>query len=127
MGRNVGGRKSSAKKNSSENDSGKDFVEYEYLVKYKNLSYMHLEWKSGADLESMNKSAKTIYRRYLKKVAQGLDEEIENPDFDPSYVVVQKVLAEEQELELEVEGEELVKWEKQREKELAEEDLSEEE
>jgi len=126
--RNVGGRKSSAKKNSSEIDSGKDFVEYEYLVKYKNLSYMHLEWKSGADLESMNKSAKTIYRRYLKKVAQGLDEEIENPDFDPSYVVVQKVLAEEeQELELEVEGEELVKWEKQREKELAEEDLSEEE
>jgi hypothetical protein len=125
-----GGKRNNGVRNKKGNkkESGKDFVEYEYLVKYKNLSYMHLEWKSGADLESMNKSAKTIYRRYLKKVTQGQDEDFENPDFDPSFVVVQKVLAEEeQQLELEVEGEELIKWEKQREKELAEEDLSEEE
>ena len=126
--RNNGVKKSSGKKNSNNKESGQDFVEYEYLVKYKNLSYMHLEWKLGADLESMNKSAKTMYRRYVKKVALNLDEELESPEFDPSFVVVQKVLAEEeQELELEVEGEELLKWEKQREKELAEEDLSEEE
>ena len=128
-GNNKRGKKSSAGNNKKKKeDSGKDFVEYEYLVKYKNLSYMHLEWKSGADLESMNKSAKTIYRRYLKKVTQGQDEELENPEFDPSYVVVQRVLAEEeQELELEVQGEELLKWEEQRERQLASEDLSEEE
>ena len=124
-GRKKGKRNNGVKKSSSNKNS---IVEYEYLVKYKNLSYMHLEWKSGADLESMNKSAKTMYRRYLKKVSQGQDEELENPEFDPSFVVVQKVLAEEeQELELEAEGEELAKWERQREKELAEEDLSEEE
>ncbi len=125
-GRGGNKKRGNGAKKSSANDI--NVVEYEYLVKYKNLSYLHLEWKSGADLESMNKSAKTMYRRYLKKIAQGQDEELENPEFDPSFVVVQKVLAEEeQELELEVEGEELLKWEKQREKELAEEDLSEEE
>jgi len=125
-GRGGSKKRGNGAKKSSANDT--NVVEYEYLVKYKNLSYLHLEWKSGADLESMNKSAKTMYRRYLKKVTQGQDDELENPEFDPSFVVVQKVLAEEeQELELEVEGEELLKWEKQREKELAEEDLSEEE
>ena len=112
-------------KKSSSNDN--NIVEYEYLVKYKNLSYLHLEWKKGADLESMNKSAKTMYRRYLKKLAQTQDDELESPEFDPSFVVVQKVVAEEeQELELEIEGDELDKWEKQREKELAEEDSEEE-
>jgi len=97
-------------------------VEYEYLIKYKNRSYLHLEWKTGADLESMNKSAKTIYRRYLKKIAQGTDDDLENPEFDPSYVVPQKIVAEkEQEFTLELTDKELLKWEKQREKELAEE------
>jgi hypothetical protein len=52
---------SPSKKNESDGPA-----EYEYLVKYKNRSYLHLEWKTGADLESMNKSAKTLYRRYLK-------------------------------------------------------------
>merc|ERR1712176_361037 len=76
----------------------------------------------------MNKSAKTIYRRYVKKISQGQDEDLESPDFDPSFVVVQSVLAEEeQELELEIEGEELLEWERKREKELTEEDLSDEE
>ena len=28
-------------------------------------------------------SAKGIYRRYLKKLAQGTDEELENPEFGP--------------------------------------------
>ncbi len=97
-------------------------IEYEYLVKYKNRSYLHLEWKTGADLESMNKSAKTMYRRYLKKVVQGTDEELENPEFDPSFVVPQKIVAEkEQEFTMELTDKELLKWEKEREKELAEE------
>ena len=95
-------------------------VEYEYLVKYKGRSYLHLEWKRGADLESMNKSAKGIYRRYLKKIAQGTEEDIENPEFDPSYVVPQKIVDEaDQEISVEYTDKELLKWEQQREKELA--------
>jgi len=42
--------------------------QFEYLVKYKGMSYMHLDWTKGSDLESLNKSAKAIYRRYLKKI-----------------------------------------------------------
>jgi hypothetical protein len=94
-------------------------VEYEYLVKFKGRSYLHLEWKTGADLESMNKSAKGIYRRYLKKLGAGTDEELESPDFDPSFIVPEKVLDEaDQEITVELTHKELLKWEKEREKEL---------
>ena len=100
-----------------------EHVEYEYLVKYKGRSYLHLEWKTGADLESMNKSAKTLYRRYLKKVAAGLDEDIEDPNFDPSFAEPQKIVDEdEQEIMLELTDKELVEWEKERQKALAEEE-----
>jgi hypothetical protein len=96
--------------------------EYEYLVKYKGKSYLHLEWKSGADLESMNKSAKGLYRRYLKKLEQGYDDELENPEFDPSFAVPEKIIDEaEQDLYVELTDKELLRWEKQREKELAQE------
>lgn len=93
--------------------------EYEYLVKYKGRSYLHLEWKTGADLESMNKSAKGIYRRYLKKIAQGVDDDLESPEFDPSYIVPEKIVDEaEQEITIELTDKELLRWEKQKEKEL---------
>ena len=95
-------------------------TEYEYLVKYKGRSYLHLEWKTGADLESMNKSAKGIYRRYLKKIAAGDSEDLENPEFEPSFVVPEKILDEaDQEITVELTDKELLRWEKQREKELA--------
>lgn len=98
-------------------------IEYEYLVKYKGRSYLHLEWKTGADLESMNKSAKGIYRRYLKKLQQGTDDDLENPEFDPSYSIPERIIDEaEQEITVELTDKELLRWEKQREKELAEED-----
>lgn len=99
-------------------DSGP--AEYEYLVKFKGRSYLHLEWKTGADLESMNKSAKGIYRRYLKKLSMGTDEDLENPDFDPSYILPEKIIDEaDQEITIELTDKELLRWEKQREKELA--------
>jgi hypothetical protein len=123
-GKRGANKKSSPKK--KKNDSS-TLVEYEYLVKYKGRSYLHLEWKTGADLESMNKSAKTLYRRFIKKVAQGLDEDIENPDFDASYAVPQKICTQrEQELTLELSDKELLEWEKEREEELAEEDSDDE-
>jgi hypothetical protein len=98
-------------------------VEYEYLVKYKGRSYLHLEWKTGADLESMNKSAKGIYRRYLKKVVAATEEDIENPEVDASYILPEKVIDEaDQEITVELTDNELLRWEKQREKEIAEEE-----
>lgn len=94
-------------------------VEYEYLIKYRGRSYLHLEWKRGADLESMNKSAKGIYRRFLKKIEAGLDDDLENPEFDPMYLVPEKIIDEaDQEITVELNDKELLKWEKEREKEL---------
>lgn len=126
--RRGGGAQKKKKTPSSPKKEKSGVIEYEYLVKYKNRSYMHLEWKTGADLESMNKSAKTMYRRFVKKLALGLDEDLENPEFDASFVVPQKICAErEQELTLELSDKELLKWEKEREKELAEESSDEDE
>ena len=92
-------------------------MDYEYLLKYKGRSYLHLEWKTAADLESMNKTAKTIYRRYLKKLAAGTEEDLEDPTFDPAYTEPGRILAEEDhEIMVELTDKELVKWEKEREK-----------
>jgi hypothetical protein len=100
-----------------------EHVEYEYLVKYKGRSYLHLDWKTGADLESMNKSAKTLYRRFLKKLAAGVEEDLEDPEFDPSFAVPQKIVDEdEQEITLDLTDKELVDWEKERKKALEEEE-----
>ena len=102
---------------------GGEDVEYEYLMKYKGKSYLHLTWKTGHDLESMNKSAKTLYRRFLKKLTTGTEEGLEDPEFDTSYAVPQKIVDEaEQEVTVELTDKELIEWEKEREKEIVEDD-----
>ena len=103
-------------------------MDYEYLLKYKGRSYLHLEWKSAADLESMGKVAKTIYRRFLKKLEQGTEEDLEDPTFDPSYTEPGRILAEEEhEIMVEMTNKELAKWQKEQAAEMGEEDESEEE
>ena len=96
-------------------------IDYEYLIKYKGRSYLHLEWKSSSDLESMNKSAKNIYRRYIKKIQSGTgDEDIEDPEFDQEYIRPERIVDEKEEVMEELTDNELVAWEKQREKEMEE-------
>jgi len=95
-------------------DATGEITEYEYLIKYKGVSYLHLDWKTGGDLESMNRSAKNLYRRFLKKLAHGIEEDIENPEIDPSYVLPQKIVDEaDQEVSVELTDQELVNWEKE--------------
>lgn len=97
-------------------------IEYEYLVKYKGKSYLHLQWKTASDLESMNKSAKTLYRRFLKKLKSGSDDTLEDPTFDNAYAVPQKIVDEKDHtMVVELSDKELIAWEKKRERELAEE------
>lgn len=120
-GRSKRGDTSDSKKKKGDASPGDEIVEYEYLVKYKGKSYLHLEWKTGADLESMNRSAKGIYRRYLKKLAAGIDEELENPEVDPSYIIPEKILdIADQEISVDLTDKELLKWEKERDKEADE-------
>lgn len=106
-------KKTRAAKEAAAADSS-GIVEYEYLIKYKGVSYLHLEWKLGTELESMNKSAKTILRRFLKKIELGTDENLEDPTFDPSLIDPQKIVdEEEQEVEVEMTDKEIVQWEKE--------------
>ncbi len=103
-------------------------MDFEYLLKYKGRSYLHLEWKTAADLESMNKHAKTIYRRFLKKLHAGTEEDLEDPTFDPAYTEPGRILAEEEhEIMVELTDKEVLKWEKERAKEMNEFDMEEEE
>ena len=69
----------------------------------------------------MGKVGKSMYRRYLKKVGNG-DEELEDPTVDDSFILPQRICDEaKQEITVELTDKELLKWEKQRAKELAEE------
>ena len=124
--RKRGKGKSKADKKKSE-EPAKHHLEYEYLIKYKGKSYLHLEWKEASELESLNKSAKNLYRRYLKKLQNGADEDLEDPDFDPAYIQPQRIVDEdEHEITVELNDEELVEWEKHQAKEMEEESDDEE-
>lgn len=102
-------------------------MDYEYLIKYKGRSYLHLEWKTAADLESMNTAAKTAYRRFLKKLEKGTEDDLEDPTIDPSFTEPGRILAEEEhEVMVELTDKELAKWEKERKKEMEEESSDEE-
>jgi hypothetical protein len=99
-------------------EGGLSEMDYEYLIKYKGRSYLHLEWKTAADLESMNTKAKTIYRRFLKKLELGTEEDLEDPTVDPSYTEPGRILAEEEhEIMVELTDKELLKWEKEQRRE----------
>ncbi len=109
----------------NEDEPAKHHAEYEYLIKYKGKSYLHLEWKAATELESLNKSAKTLYRRFLKKIQLGTDEEIEDPDFDPAFIQPQRIVDEDEvEVHVELNDEELMEWERQRERENQDEESS---
>lgn len=107
------------KKQDKKTEATSDVTEYEYLIKYKGKSYLHLDWKTAGDLESMNKSAKTLYRRFLKKLSAGMEDDLEDTEFDPSFIQPQKIVDEdEHEVTVELSDKELIEWEKEREKEI---------
>jgi hypothetical protein len=69
-------------------------ISYEYLVKFKGVSYLHCQWYKESDLGSLNKSAKTHLSRYLKKL-DGPDNEsgeLEDPVIEDSWVEVEKIM-----------------------------------
>ncbi len=115
-------RRSRSKNDEEEEEDENTEMDYEYLIKYKGRSYLHLEWKTAADLESMNTAAKTAYRRFLKKLEKGTEDDLEDPTIDPSFTEPGRILAEEeQEVMVEMTDKELAKWEKERKKEMDEE------
>lgn len=47
---------------------------YEYLVKYKNRSYLHTEWLTEQEMESSGKNVKGKLNRFNKVFAQRMAE-----------------------------------------------------
>jgi len=65
--------------------------EFEYLIKYKNLSYLHTQWLPGAEIEAMSQKSKASLNRYLTKIDRGESVPTEE-DIEPSYTEVEKVM-----------------------------------
>jgi hypothetical protein len=45
--------------------------EYEFLIKYKNMSFMHVQWVSGGEIEAMSQKSKgehTLYTLFINLV-----------------------------------------------------------
>lgn len=57
--------------------------EYEYLVKYKTLSYLHVQWLTATDITAMNKGSNLSLMRYLGKIDRG-EIDSEDGDIDPT-------------------------------------------
>ena len=65
---------------------------YEYLIKFKDLSYMHTKWESATEIDAMNSSSKKVLMRYLSRLDKGDPECPDEPDVDPTWTEVEKVL-----------------------------------
>ncbi|KAL4510059.1 hypothetical protein ABPG72_010252 [Tetrahymena utriculariae] len=73
--------------------------EYEYLIKYKEYSYLHCEWLEEKDVIGDSKSGKNKLNRFNKNFEKKLrdgdfDEDAEENEryFDPTYIEVDRIL-----------------------------------
>ena len=67
--------------------------DYEYLVKYKTLSYLHVQWLTAHEIDTMSQRSKQALTRYLKNVDMAVQNIQEDGEVDPSFVEVEKSLA----------------------------------
>ncbi len=65
--------------------------DYEYLVKYRSLSYLHVQWLSASEIDAMNDKSKKVLQRYLNKLDRG-EQVDEDGEIDPTYLEVEKIL-----------------------------------
>ena len=56
--------------------------EYEYLIKYKQLSYLHVQWLTAQEIEAMNSRSKQLLVRYMNKLDRGEPGVPEDGDID---------------------------------------------
>ena len=65
---------------------------YEYLLKFKGMSYLHVKWENATEIDAMNSNSKKTLMRYLGRLDRGDPECPEEVDLDPSWTEVEKVL-----------------------------------
>lgn len=66
----------------------------EYLVKYRNFSYLHCEWRTEEELLKGDKRVSNKIRRFQQKQAQqyNIFENLEDDPFNPDFVEVDRIL-----------------------------------
>lgn len=64
----------------------------EFYVKYKNLSYLHCDWKTEEELESGDKRVGQKIKRYRQKKDINVFDFLDDEPFNPDYVEVDRVL-----------------------------------
>jgi len=104
-------------------------IEYEYLIKFKNQSYLHTTWMSPGDIQSAGKQAKTMLNRWLKKLVGGKEnpDELEDPTVDLAWVEADRVLQVKVRDEyIEMTEEEIKKWDEENKEDEEDEDGKEE-
>lgn len=66
--------------------------DHEYLVKYRSMSHLHVQWLSAAEIDTMNLKAKQALNRYLGNLDRGNPGTPEDGDVDPSWTEVERIL-----------------------------------
>lgn len=66
--------------------------EFEYLVKYKNMSYRDVQWLSATEIDAMGLKNKNLLNRYLLRIDKGDPTVHEEGEIDPIYLDVERVL-----------------------------------
>lgn len=74
----------------------KDLPQERFLVKWKDLSFLHASWETEDDLVSQTKNAKTYLATFYRKAVGGKlytqDERQDGDYFDPGFVHVDRIL-----------------------------------
>ncbi|KPM07329.1 Kismet-like protein, partial [Sarcoptes scabiei] len=64
----------------------------EFYVKYKNLSYLHCDWKTEDELEKGDRRINQKIRRYRQKKDINMFDFLDEEPFNPDYVEVDRIL-----------------------------------
>ena len=66
--------------------------EYEYLVKYKSVSYRHVQWLNSSEIEAMSVVSRKCLARYLTRIDKGESAGLEDGEIEASFLEVEKIL-----------------------------------
>lgn len=66
--------------------------EYEYLARYKGMSYKHVQWLNASEIEAMSQISRKCLARYLTKIDKGESAGLEDGEIETSFLDVEKIL-----------------------------------
>lgn len=70
-----------------------DLPSFQYLVKYKGMSYLHVEWLSPAAIMKKDPRNKVLLKKFVKSwLAKGCSDDELGEVFDPAFVDVERII-----------------------------------